>query len=262
MGFFDLKAVCINCRKEMGLHRYKVMGGWLCPDCFKLCGYNFTMPIRTKTITDIQADIEEEEKQKQRLASFEATKKISSFIEFDEEKRQWLVRGGILFASMKNQRVYDFDEIIEYELLEDGDSIIKGGMGRALVGGLLLGRTGAIVGGVTGEKKSKKIINSLKIKITVNDFKNPTVYINLINTKTKADSFVYKSIYDTAQQILSTFSLIQKQNENQEEAATIDEPQNTILSSADEILKFKALLDSGVISQEEFEVKKRKLLDL
>jgi len=39
-----------------------------------------------------------------------------------------------------------------------------------------------------------------------------------------------------------------------------DKPQE--LSSADEIMKFKNLLDQGVITQEEFEAKKKQLLGL
>ncbi|EMW6127966.1 SHOCT domain-containing protein, partial [Enterococcus faecalis] len=35
---------------------------------------------------------------------------------------------------------------------------------------------------------------------------------------------------------------------------------NTVLSSADEIRKFKALLDDGIITKQEFEIKKRELL--
>lgn len=42
---------------------------------------------------------------------------------------------------------------------------------------------------------------------------------------------------------------------------TIAEPQNNI-SNADEIAKFKNLLDSGVITEEEFENKKQELLNL
>ena len=36
----------------------------------------------------------------------------------------------------------------------------------------------------------------------------------------------------------------------------------TVFSSADELKKFKELLDSGIISQEEFEAKKKQLLNL
>ncbi|MBU9695603.1 SHOCT domain-containing protein [Limosilactobacillus portuensis] len=38
--------------------------------------------------------------------------------------------------------------------------------------------------------------------------------------------------------------------------------QNTVTSSADEIVKFKKLADDGIITQEEFEAKKKQLLDL
>ena len=39
-------------------------------------------------------------------------------------------------------------------------------------------------------------------------------------------------------------------------------PNPTTLSAADELKKFKELLDSGVITQEEFEAKKKQLLGL
>ena len=38
--------------------------------------------------------------------------------------------------------------------------------------------------------------------------------------------------------------------------------QNNIPSVADELLKFKQLLDAGVITQEEFDKKKKELLNL
>ena len=38
--------------------------------------------------------------------------------------------------------------------------------------------------------------------------------------------------------------------------------QNTVTSSADEIVKLKKLADDGIITQEEFEAKKKQLLDL
>ena len=261
MGFFDLKATCINCEKEVGLNRFKTAEGWVCPNCFKLCGYNMATPIKTKTLTDIRAAIVKEEIQKERLANFKSTKKVGSSIEFDEVNRQWLIPDG-LFGGKKNPRVYSYDDIIEYELLEDGDTITKGGLGSAVVGGILLGGVGAIVGGVTGGRKSRSIINSLKIKITINDFQNPTEYINLINTKTKSNSLIYKANYEIAQQILSIFALVQKQKDNQEKELSFEESQSTALSPADEILKFKSLFDNGIITQDEFEAKKKQLLNL
>ena len=43
-------------------------------------------------------------------------------------------------------------------------------------------------------------------------------------------------------------------------AVTIIQPTSSAASSADEIMKFKELLDSGVITQEEFNEKKKELL--
>lgn len=40
-----------------------------------------------------------------------------------------------------------------------------------------------------------------------------------------------------------------------------EEKQNNAISTADELLKFKKLLDEGVITQEEFYQKKKQLLD-
>jgi predicted Zn-dependent peptidase len=47
--------------------------------------------------------------------------------------------------------------------------------------------------------------------------------------------------------------------QKQSETAAASAPQ---LSSADELAKYKGLLDSGVITQEEFDAKKKQLLGL
>ncbi len=183
--------------------------------------------------------------------NFNPTKKISSFVEFDDENQKW---APLSFFGKKKQ-IYSYSDIVNFELLEDGDSVASGGLGRALVGGVLFGGAGAIVGGVTGKKKSKGICTSLKLKITVNDMNNPAVYINFIETKTKKDGFVYKEIAKQAQECLSSFQLICDRQKSERENTG-----NSNSSVADEIKKFKGLLDEGVITQEEFDKKKSELL--
>lgn len=142
-------------------------------------------------------------------ANFNPTKTIGRYIQFDEINRLFLISDGIF---KKKNSIYSFDDIVEYELLVDGATVTKGGLGRAVVGGALFGGVGAIVGGVTGGKKATAMTNKMQIKITVNNFQQPSVYITLIFAPTKTDSYVYKNAYKTAQEILSTFSLIQRQN--------------------------------------------------
>ena len=54
----------------------------------------------------------------------------------------------------------------------------------------------------------------------------------------------------------------QKINERQEVTANEVKPQSTQSNSMDDILKLKSLLDAGVITQEEFDAKKKQLLGL
>lgn len=257
MGFFDLKAICAICNKDIGLNRYQIADKeWICPTCLKKTGFNaITLP-RKMTVTDITVAMSAKESNIEELSLFTVTKKIGTFIEIDDNKMKWLVPDGF-FGGRKNSKIYNYSDIVGFELLEDGESITKGGLGSAVAGGILFGGVGAVVGGVTGGKKSKSICNSLKIKITVNNINNPTVYIKFLNTATKKNSFTYKTLYNSAQECLSTLQLICNSQEVLVANSGID-----LTSNADEILKYKKLLDNEIITQQEFDAKKKHLLGL
>ncbi|MCE0665151.1 SHOCT domain-containing protein, partial [Clostridioides difficile] len=82
-------------------------------------------------------------------------------------------------------------------------------------------------------------------------------YIYLINSKISTNSSLYKESYNYAQEILSTLSIItsSKSIEDKKEESMCN-------STADEILKYKNLLDMEAITQEEFDAKKKELLNL
>jgi len=193
-------------------------------------------------------------------APFSASKSVGGYFGINEHSRQWAVGKGLI-PSLKNATPYSYDDIVDFELIEDGTSISKGGLGRAAVGGLLFGGVGAIVGGVTGGKKAKQKCTSLMVKITVNNLSAPTEYIKLITTPTDKSSFTYKAAFQSAQEIVSLLQLICNQRDNEKivEQATTSAQE---LSTADEIRKFKSLLDEGIITEEEFLAKKRQLLGL
>ena len=83
-----------------------------------------------------------------------------------------------------------------------------------------------------------------------------------LNSETKKGGFVannyYKQFHDVCGVLDGTISknTQQLQLEQQKEITTKNP------SSADEIAKFKKLLDDGVITQEEFDAKKKQLLGL
>ena len=147
---------------------------------------------------------EKKEKSDKLSENYKSTKKLGNHVSFDDNRKKWATLNNEGFL----EKIYDYDDIVNFELLEDGNSVASGGLGRALVGGILFGGAGAVVGGVTGRKKTKNYCESLKLKVTVDDINNPSVYINFINEKTKKNSDKYKEIAEAAQDCLSTFQVI------------------------------------------------------
>lgn len=254
MGLFSLKATCAICKNECGLNRYQIKEKlWCCPKCFKEAGLGALSPIKTMSTDDIKNLISRRQETATRLLSFQATKSVGRLLAVDETKSEWYI------PYKKNPNIHSYDEVIDFELLEDGESITKGGIGKAVAGGLLFGGVGAVVGASTGKKKTKQICTSLKIKITLKDMHTPTEYIDLITSETKKNGFLYQTCEKQAQEILSILQIMCKANEVQGETSSL--AIGTETSTADEILKFKSLLDSGIITQEEFEQKKKQLLE-
>jgi len=165
----------------------------------------------------------------------------------------------------KKNPIYSYAEIVDYELLEDGASVTKGGVGSAAVGGVLFGGVGAIVGGGVG-KKNQPVCLSMKIKITVKNMQNPVVYINCITGQTRRDNVIYKEALGKAHECLSVLQLICEDVE----PSPIQTPEPTpfpsvapnYTSTVDELNKYKELLDGGVITEDEFQTKKKQLLGI
>ncbi len=185
------------------------------------------------------------------------TKDFGEYIKFDEINRKWFIPDGF-FGGVKNPVIYSFDDILDFELIEDGNSVTKGGIGRAVVGHVLAGGIGAIVGGITAKRKTKSTCTRLQIKITLNNITTPAVLVNLIISETKKDSFIYKTAYSSAQNIMSVLQIICANKQSTNQRTTV----MPSMSFADEIIKYKQLFDQGIITQEEFNEKKRQLLDL
>ncbi|MBR1973017.1 MAG: SHOCT domain-containing protein [Oscillospiraceae bacterium] len=190
---------------------------------------------------------------------FSPTKIIGNYLAVDENNRQWAIGKGV-FSPFEKAIPYSYEDLVDFELLEDGSSITKGGLGRAVVGGMLFGHTGAVVGSITGKKKTKQTCTNLEIKITVNNADNHTHYIRLISSSTQRESHTYKTEFRTAQDILALLQLICHQRDTGKENAP-QSPQQPA-SSVDELRKYKQLWDDGIISEEEFQAKKKQLLGL
>ena len=174
-----------------------------------------------------------------------ATKQIGEYLWINELDRTWMVRD--------ESSMYNFTDINSFELIENGSSISRGGVGRALLGGILLGGIGAIVGGITAKRKNESICESLRLMINLNDFNKPIIFINFIYTPILKNSQEYLNLLNHAQECLAYLHIM---------CNKVPQNQNESFYAADEILKYKKLLDEGAITNDEYESKKKQLLNL
>lgn len=188
------------------------------------------------------------------IKKFTPTKKVSMLLYIDETRKLWAIPKG--FFTSKIYEVYEYSDILSYEIVEDGNSISKGGVGRAIMGGILFGGVGAIVGGVTGHK-SKATCTRLEVIIKLNSMSKPLEKITLISTETRKDSLLYSAAIKRAQEIAAILEVMCNGNNKIDVQPSVQQ-----ISGADEILKYKSLLDQGIITEEEFEAKKKQILNL
>lgn len=248
MGLFSKKETCCICNQNEG--DKKIENGMICESCFAKCGHFAPLfGLKKLTSENILQAMQVNERNNKLMELFHTTKKFEKYLDIDEHNKIW---GSPCFSP---RTFFTYDDIVDFELLENGNSVTKGGLGSAVVGGALMGGVGAIVGSNIGKKKTKQEITEYRIKIVTRNPIYPEIFINLLTAgKVKSTSIVYKSYSNAAQRIISLLTLITDECSQQ----TVNNP----YSPADEIIKYKQLLDDGVITQEEFDRKKQQLLNL
>lgn len=238
------KRICVNCGRELGIFSGKVniTDGSICTSCLDGAGIDGLERPGMYTTDDVKALIAW---RTPLIQTFSPTKKIGSYLQIDDIHKTFRVRGTI----------FEFSNLLSFDLLEDGETITRGGLGRAMAGGLLFGGVGAIVGGVTGGKKTRDICTSMVLKITLRNAHCSTVSIPFIRSGVKKKSLTYKQARSLARECMSYLEIIA-------DTYRTEDATESRGSVADEILKFKHLLDAGIITQDEFDRKKGQLLDL
>lgn len=155
-----------------------------------------------------------------------------------------------------------YSEIVDYEIHQNGSSVSRGSinLARGAGMGLATGGLGLIVGLATGgKKKTKEVSEKIEIFIKTNDPNNPTYTLVTSAKKLKTDSKQYQQDYKDTQDIAAALDRIIRMNEERQ----AEQPQQDSSSdSLEEIAKLKQLLDMDAITQDEFDAKKKQLLDL
>ena len=158
-----------------------------------------------------------------------------------------------IFYKLKIVKTIPFDTILECKIVENSNVLNSGGVGRAIVGGMLSGGVGAIVGANT--RKSKNMLNNFLITIITNDIDEPQYTMNLvktpINVSSSIGSVAYKSLIECSNKIYALIQSILSNNTNTE---------NKNYNGLEQLEKLAELKDKGIITEQEFEESKKKIL--
>lgn len=192
--------------------------------------------------------------------AFKVTRTSHGFVDFDDENRMVFIKGGLKLTggpAEKNPTYLKYEDVIECELIEDSETTMNTGLLGGAAGGLLFGGVGAVVGTVAG-KNTKTKVKKISVSIITKVPGKSRVEVPLNNLEIKTKSILYKQAIEVARDIIAEFKAIIDSNKIQGQTVTQIVENNSV---ADELMKFKQLLDVGVITQIEFEEQKRKLLN-
>lgn len=172
----------------------------------------------------------------------------------DHEKKKILIKN----EDNCNYKIYNYSDILSFDLEEDGTKLIEGKAGSAAVGGLMFGTVGAVVGAAR-KKDIKEYCTSLILSITINDPSNYRVQISFLVEPIERGTQSYQTALNHAKEMAAILQLATK---SEEASSTLPKSNATtdIDNSIYAIKKYKELLDAGIITQEEFDEKKKQLL--
>ena len=156
--------------------------------------------------------------------------------------------------------IINFSDIIECQIIEDSNTVMKGGVGRAVVGGALAGGVGAIVGANT--RTSKNVINILQIRIITKKISNSLYTIDLIKTEIEKNSMEYRNAMNFANNVYAILTSIITNNDkvsnNLGGKNTMEQNNNNFIEQLERLSKLR---NDGMITEKEFEESKQKILN-
>lgn len=171
---------------------------------------------------------------------------------------------------------FNYSDIIEVSYEENGSQLYTKSTGRtiggAIVGNFLMGGAGAVVGGLSGASKLNKEIKNMDIKILLRSKSRTSCVLHfkdvdrVLKTKEEADRKLYETYVQNANQAKDVLSVII--DDAKQASAPIAQPitQSVVApassSVADELAKLAKLKADGILTEEEFQAQKSKLLGL
>lgn len=248
--------------------------GDICSDCVKKAGYKFENDDDVTLLENLTVDEVNE-----RIRFIEDNRFrpniVVSDIAFDDDKMV------LRYKENGSEYYYNYEDIVSYEYLKDDKPEIAGGVGGAVIGAALLGPLGLVGGALLGSGVLGRYVNNVAVRFVTNDKGIRNHKIVLLDERVSESSDEFQRAEEKAYRIVSAFDnaikltkssqriyeepIVERKVERPVEPAKPqvkpEEPKKPT-SIAEEILRYKELLDMGAITKEEFDAVKKKLLGL
>lgn len=270
MGLFAKPVVtCGVCGKEIGSKdkRWTTQDGYMCANCQEPFGIlSGPRAFVNKGCEELKVMRDNNirarkfwAKNKQHYDDFKTTRCIAGELTIDDNKRQWYLgdinNKGLYFdENMRYPIIFDFTDVIGVDLIL-GDKVITStavtrrdkGLRKAVAGSLLAGDVGAIIGGMMARSNT-----------TTQTVESQGYCVNIRIDGADKPLRIPAQDKQTADELHDTFLSMIPEGAKTEASNHPDQAG----SSADELRKYKDLLDDGIINQDEFDVKKKQLLSM
>lgn len=181
-----------------------------------------------------------------------------STILIDETKQKLIFQKG-----RKISEAISFSAITGYDVYENGESKVSGTAGKALVGGVFFGLGGMIVGSSMGRKISNQC-EQLKLIIHISNLNCPQIVLSFVDKKCEKSSSAYRKKIENLQYVCSTLEYIINRK-TLEESATQSQTKDISVEKAsnkEKLQELKEMLDEGLITEEDYEQKKKQIIGL
>lgn len=196
------------------------------------------------------------------------SKTLDSSIMIDEANKKVC----LVHSDLTQKLVLNYKDILEAEIIEDGNTITKTSrssqLGGALIGGILAGGVGAIIGGLSGEKSSEEEAVRVDLKVVINNTKEPIQIINFllddridpltmkpfgINKKSQT----FKDAMKEVNHWHSLLSVVIRMADAEDEKTSVPSPSSSV---ADELRKLSDLVKEGLLTEDEYKQQKENVL--
>ncbi|WJE15278.1 SHOCT domain-containing protein [Halobacillus sp. ACCC02827] len=196
-------------------------------------------------------------------------------VDENKEKICFLVPSKVVIRDVSDFKIFNmnYQDLMEVEVKVDGETVTKTSRSSQLagvaIGGLLAGGAGAVIGGLSGKTTSSEKVRSIQLNIVINNTENPFHSFEFLKvTEAKKQDIQYKAALDMAMHWQSLLKVIigiadkrdkQKVTNHQHMDHLFKTGQ--VDSLADELRKMHELFSDGIISQEEYDVQRKRMLN-